>query len=158
MDPSGTPDIDAFLDASIELELNVGDLYALYSRTFPEDTDFWWNLSLEEKNHAALLRSGREYFLPLQRFPAHILHHDLDELRQTNQHIRRLIEEHTAAPPSRETAFHTAVQLEESAGEAHFQQFMATEQPHGTAKLFQTLNQDDRDHAERIRARLAQLS
>ncbi|MEE8377166.1 MAG: hypothetical protein V3R45_02225 [Candidatus Aminicenantaceae bacterium] len=56
-------DFKELLETSIELELLVSDLYSLYNEIFPEDSDFWWDLSFEEKNHASLLESMRTCLL-----------------------------------------------------------------------------------------------
>jgi len=42
---------------AIQLEFNVADLYLFFHRLFPEDAGFWWSLVIEEKNHAALLKT-----------------------------------------------------------------------------------------------------
>ncbi len=42
---------------AIQLELNVAKLYLLFHDLFPEDGDFWWQLVIEEENHAALLKT-----------------------------------------------------------------------------------------------------
>ena len=36
--------IKLFLKESIELELNVGDVYQFFSAKFTEDYDFWWKI------------------------------------------------------------------------------------------------------------------
>ena len=61
-----------------------------------------------------------------------------------------LINKFNQKPPTREKALSTAYKLENSAGELHFQQFMNTESDDTVAKVFQHLNADDKDHAERI--------
>jgi hypothetical protein len=52
------------LKESIDLELNIGDLYQLFSVKFPQDYDFWWKISIEEMNHAVLIESINDIFLP----------------------------------------------------------------------------------------------
>ena len=51
------------LDESIKLELNIADLYLVFHEKIPEDSKFWWQLLLEEKNHATLLKTGKEVYL-----------------------------------------------------------------------------------------------
>jgi hypothetical protein len=55
-------------------------------------------------------------------------------------------------PPSRELAFNTALEIEASAGELHFQHFMDKETNSKIDELFQFLNRGDKDHAKRIRS------
>ena len=52
-------ELSRILDESIQLELNVADLYLSFCHAFAEDKDFWSHLAEEEGNHAALLRSGK---------------------------------------------------------------------------------------------------
>ena len=92
-------------DESIELELNLAKLYTNFSHIFQKDSNFWWNLSLEEKNHAAMLKSVREYFMPADVYPPEILSSKLQPLVETNQMLEKLLKDHKDAPPSRESAF-----------------------------------------------------
>jgi hypothetical protein len=145
-------ELSLLLDESIELELNVADLYMIFHNTFAEDADFWWQLALEEKNHGALLRSGKEYFAPIGRFPVDLLSATLQELKEANTNLVTLVKQYRASPPSRETAFNVALKIEQSAGEIHFQEFMEKETESNLAGLFQQLNRDDKDHETRLRS------
>ena len=53
-------------------------------------------------------------------------------------------------PPSRQEALNIAYQIENSAGEAHFQMFMEKQAETKIEEIFQRLNNDDQDHAVRI--------
>ena len=138
------------IDESIRLELSVGDLYLLFNSMFPQDAGFWWRLAEEEKDHAALIRSGKEYFAPLQKFPADLLHKNLDELKTSTASIRSFIDKFSRHPPSRTEALTVALTLENSAGEIHFQQFMDGGGGSAIEKIFRELNRGDQDHALRI--------
>ncbi|MFC1541061.1 hypothetical protein ACFL50_01285 [Candidatus Latescibacterota bacterium] len=48
------------MEESIQLELKIAELYKLFIRTFPKDAYFWWELSEEEKNHAARILAYME--------------------------------------------------------------------------------------------------
>ena len=144
-------DVTSLIDESINLELNVSDIYSLFHKLFPDDAEFWWKLLLEEKNHAALIQSGKEYFEPINKFPHNLLHHSLQNLKDTNSKLRALIKKFEKTPPSREKAFNIAFKIENSAGELHFQEFMDEETNSTTDNIFKELNKDDKDHAMRIR-------
>ncbi len=148
-----TEDILHLINESIHLERNIAALYMFFYGAFPEDSDFWWQLSLEENNHAALLESGRNYFIPADElFPYQIISTRLDFLTKINYEIETRLEEYKKSVPSRESAFNLALRLEESTGELHFQQTMTTEESNSEAlKLFKGLNKEDKDHAIRIR-------
>lgn len=143
-------ELPKILTESLELELNVAELYLLFSYLFPEDNYFWWKLAIEEKNHAALLRSGQQYFIDANLFPEEILSSKLDNLIKTNQKIINLISKFEIDPPSRITALQVALELEQSVGEFHFQAAMEVLPQSKALKVFQHLNRDDRDHAIRI--------
>ena len=140
------------VEESISLELNVADLYMFFFRTFPEDKEFWWQLALEEQNHAALLKGGRDSFMEKDTFPEDILESDVEVLKKANFDLKNKLEQFLSSSPSREEAFKTALQIESSAGEAHFQKKMKGDTDNTYIKIFQQLNRDDIDHAARIRA------
>lgn len=143
------------INEAIALELNASRLYALFQELFPEDALFWQALSIEEENHAALLRNGRRHFLPQGIFPRELVPESLESLAEKNRELERLLVIFEQAPPSRREAFLLAVELEEAAGEAHFQRAMASEAHCQALKVFQLLNKDDRDHAARLRVYMA---
>ncbi len=143
--------LSQLVEEAIKLELNVADLYLNFSNLFSKDFDFWWKLAIEEKNHAAILKSGRDAFIQLGLFPTQIVDTKLETLIQTNKELKLIIKEHKENPPTRESAFNLAIKLEESAGEVHFQHAMEKETDIPALKLFKKLNKDDKDHARRIR-------
>lgn len=150
---TAVPDADLvrLINEAIALELNVSRLYALFQDQFPEDAEFWQALSLEEENHALLLKIGRKHFAPQEIFPRELLPDSVKPLINQNRELEQLIGDFEILPPLREDAFRLAVALEEAAGELHYQRAMAGGAHNEALKVFQTLNHDDRDHADRIR-------
>jgi hypothetical protein len=143
------------LDESIKLELQVSDLYMLFYNSFPEDEGFWWKLALEEKNHASLIRSIRDIFQSVSGLPESMFSSSAQDIKAANLRIGALLETFSNASPSREEAFRIALDLEESAGELHYQKFMA-ESPHEKInQVFKQLNGEDKNHGDRIRLRMA---
>jgi len=145
-------EVSELIEESIQLELNVGELYLLFCHAFPDDTDFWWGLCVEEKNHAALIRSIKEGFMPVGILPDELLSSSVGKVREANTGLVTLIARFKTASPSREEAFSIAHALEESAGEIHFQTFMEKETGSPIDQVFQRLNRADKDHATRIRS------
>jgi ferritin len=141
----------ALLDESIQLELNLARLYTLFNDHFADDEDFWWQLSIEERSHAVLLQQEKKQPQPLQCFPENLLARDLDALRANNARIVEQAERFASSPCSREEALNISLQIEMSAGEAHFQEFMESESGSLTAELFKQLASEDQHHAHRIR-------
>ncbi len=142
--------VNHFLDESINLEMNVSDLYQLFYVKFPVDANFWWQLSLEEVNHAALIRTINDIFLPEKFLPHKILQKHILDLQQLNQSIKERISRYKMNPPLRFEAFSYAYELENSAGEAHFEMFMSDSPESNVERIFQKLNGEDKNHARRI--------
>jgi len=142
--------IKRFLVESISLELNVGDLYQLFSAKFTQDTNFWWKLSLEEMNHAALIESIDDLFLSEDLLPSESLETQTEALLAMNIHIRNQIEKFKLSPPTRSAAFQVAYEIENSIGESHFEIFMTSQPNSEVVKIMQKLNGDDINHAKRM--------
>lgn len=143
-------DFLTLIEESINLELNVADLYFLFHGLFKEDAKFWWELSLEENNHAALIRGVKKLFLLKNLFPYDLIEDRLQVLVDTNSKLTSLIKKFRVNPPSREEAFNIAFSIENSAGELRFQRFMDKEANSEIDDIFQKLNKYDKDHAKRI--------
>ncbi len=141
--------LSQLIDESIKLELNIADVYMFFYNTFPEDSDFWWKMTLEEKSHANLIKSGRDTFLG--KFPPKLLAPSVQTLNNTNNKLISLLKEYKETPPSRETAFNIALNIEQSTGELHFQLAMEKSFTSSIMKIFQELNNEYKDHANRIR-------
>ncbi len=144
--------LSQLIDESIKLELNVSEIYMFFCNTFPEDSEFWQKLVLEEKNHADLIKSGKDRFLLPGQFPCELLVSSVQTLCKTNNKLISLLKKYNEKPPSRESAFNIALNIEQSAGELHFQ--LAIEKPPNSRimEVLQVLNNGCKDHANRILA------
>lgn len=139
------------VNKAMELEFNIGKLYIKFRDICPEDAEFWWKLVIEKNNHAVLIRSGADFFMETGLFPAEILPSFLSDLQEANNKLASLLEQYDKNPPSREDAFNIALETERLVGEIHFPRMM-TKPADSRTKLFQKLNEDDKDHIERIQA------
>lgn len=144
-------DLDRMLEAVVRLELNISRLYLRYHQLLPEDGPFWWRLSLEEKNHAALLRSA-DQLAAVHGIPDGMLPERLEDVLGLNARVEACIAAASAGSVDRAAAFRCALELERSAGEVHFQTFMESAAEGGLARVFRSLNQGDMDHAGRVGA------
>lgn len=145
-------DLTELFDESIRLELNAARLYDFFRELFREDAIFWGQLAEEEKNHAALLQDGRDRFYPIGKFPVHILPSSITSIVWANRGIVTLLDKYRERHPTREEAFNTALSLEQSAGEVHYQEFMEKGSSSRVEEIFKDLNRNDKDHALRIRS------
>ncbi len=143
--------LSQLIDESIKLELNVAKTYMFFCDTFPEDSDFWRKLVLEEENHADIIELGRVTFLLSLQFPSEFLASSVQMLYKTNSKLISILNEYNKKPPPREKAFNIALDIEQSAGEIHYQLAMEKSTTSSIMKIFQGLNKDDKDHINRIR-------
>ena len=128
----------------------MADLYSIFYATLEQHTEFWWKLHLEERNHASLIRTVRDYFDPIGIHPKDLLLEDLHEINHCNAIITDLIKRYNNQSPDEAEAFNIALTLEKTASEAHYQHFMSSHEQ--LSSLFRRLNKDDKDHLERIKA------
>lgn len=141
---------------AIKLELNMAELYLSFHNRFPEDAEFWRKIAVEEKYHAALLKSGEQVFLDSGVFPSELVSISIESLITANDLLKHIFKE-DVDHLSRAAALNLALKLEESAGEKHFQHaIQQAEHPTKGIKLLQSLNEDDRSHADKIRSYMLQ--
>lgn len=142
--------IKLFLKESVEMELNVGEVYQIFSVKFPQDYNFWWKISIEEMNHAALIESINDIFLTEDNLTTEEIEKQTKVLHKLNLIVKERIERYKLVPPTRAEAFKYGFELENSVGEFHFQFFMTSESNSQMTKIFQKLNGNDVNHAKRI--------
>lgn len=139
-----------YLEEAIKSELNASDLYKMFCRVFPEDYSFWWKLSIEEEDHASLLRSAYQFY-KVQDLPFEITQDDLNRLIEFNNTFDNIIKEFESLP-TRRHAFQIAISLENSVGEIHYQKFMTDlNKTDKLSIIFKKLNRDDINHENRIK-------
>jgi CheY-like chemotaxis protein len=143
--------LEQFIDEAIQLELNAAEIYYIFVAAIPEDANFWATLAWEEKNHASVLRTGKEVLIPMDKFPPEILPNVIQTIADTNRWLNSLKEKFVENKPDRETAFATAIKIESSAGEQHFQRVMENPSDSKIVKILQELCEDDLNHLSRVR-------
>lgn len=151
-----TEELKARCEESVRLERNVSTLYRLYSAVYEEDKEFWWTLHLEEENHASLLESLAKSHLPFGQFPPDLLALDADGLREANLKVEAAIKVCRQQPSPAAEAYRFAVALEESAGELVLQEAAAKTPTSDVMKMVKEVIGDCKDHANRIRRRIAE--
>jgi hypothetical protein len=117
---------------------------------FPEDYNFWWRISIEEMNHAALIESINEVFLTDIILSPDSMEKQTDDVMRMNLYILEQIEKYRSQSPLRSEALKLAFELENSISEFHFQLFMTSKSDSMVMKVLQKLNGDAINHAKRI--------
>lgn len=141
-------DINAIIDAAIELENTLSGMYAYFSNRFPEDFNFWDQLRLEELNHASLIRTIKD-LSKINLFPEDLVMEDLDEYERVIEDINNSMNDQGI--PDRKSALKFAFSIEKSSGELHYQKTATKKDPDEITRIFIRLNGMDLDHAKRIR-------
>jgi len=149
-------EFNTLIEKAIQLELNVAELYIHFYRLFPSDATFWWELAIEEKNHAALLKTLQQMNNAYVEIPDEIYPAGKEALEESNQKISAAIREFDKNP-DRTRAFHAACEIENSAGEIHYDSFAKSISNSQVATIFKKLNGDDIDHAARIKNYMSEV-
>lgn len=150
-------DLEDFIEEAIKLERNAAEIYAIFSQAIPEDADFWSGLSWEERNHASLLKTARDIFMPPDQFPSEMLPAFIQSLIESNNWLETVRQEYIKVRPDRQTAFAVALKIEDSAGEKHFQKVMENPSDSKIVKIFQKLCEDDINHYDRIKKYMSEV-
>jgi CheY-like chemotaxis protein len=107
------------IEAMIQIKLSIAELYSIFSEAEPDDYFFWAELAREKSSHVALLKSGKDIFMPTAEIPSKIASEDLQALTDTKNWLFSLIAKFSIEPPDRATTFETALLIEKSMSESH---------------------------------------
>ena len=138
------------LDAASELEILMADIYTVFAESIPEDRRFWEQMAHEEKNHAALIRSVESSQEMSTAFLANFPQDILEENIRTREWATDVFIRISRNRPDRKTAFRTAIEIETSVEEMHYQNIMSKKVDSWFIRMFQELNELDRDHLKRV--------
>jgi hypothetical protein len=142
--------VEVFLDEASALETIMADLYSSFEKSFAEDAVFWKKLADEELNHAALIQNVKSD-PEVSKWFVHDAPDDLvKETVKTMEWATSLVIKYSEEKPDRLTAFNTALEVEKTAWELHYQSLMTKKSDKWFVDIVQELNKYDRDHLRRI--------
>ena len=142
--------VEVFLDEASALETIMADLYSSFEKSFVEDAVFWKQLADEELNHAALIQNVKSD-PEVSKWFVHDAPDDLvKETVKTMEWATSLVIKYSEEKPDRLTAFNTAIEVEKTAWELHYQSLMTKKSDKWFVDIVQELNKYDRDHLRRI--------
>ena len=147
----------SLLRKMILLERNVALLYSHFEQLFNYDALFWKQLVLEEINHASLLESQLEYIADSKEFNNNLLGSTEETIAAINDNLEKILQSLQTGKLTRENALSIALQIEQSAGEVHFQTTSTETISSIPVSIFQSLVDADKNHAERIYGYLNQV-
>jgi hypothetical protein len=146
---------EKFIDEAIELELIISELYLAFHYKFSEDSQFWWKLSIEEKNHASILKNLKFLAGIINKAPEEFIFHFDDSITNTIRKVEIAIEA-TEKEFTRQDTFLIACDIENSNGEYRYQKFCENNDLSPEFRIFQKLNKSDKDHLKRIKKYMAE--
>lgn len=135
------------LKQAAQLEKDVSKLYMLYSDIFSKDREFWRQIAKEEIEHAALIEVAMDY---PDFFPKGLADSELPRVKEISDQITKTIQEYKNKPPSKDQACNYALKVESSAWELHYQKLATRMQDSEALKIFQRINDGDKNHIQRI--------
>jgi hypothetical protein len=147
---------DGRLDIAVAVELSMGRLYRRLAGNFPEHADVWWRISMEEMNHASLLRAAKDlipFGVNAQDFP---LGAERD-LRDLQQKIETADSEIEAGELDQPGAYERALALEYAVGEQGLQPQAYLDQSNPLGRILRRLHSETDDHSAIIRGLLEKL-
>jgi len=137
------------IDLSIDLEYGIGKIYYIFHKNFPDDSEFWLQISKEENGHASILKNAKD-LLFVDKFPIELILKSKKEIKNTLTEIKKIINYININNITVEDAFNIALKLEDSAAEKHYELFMNIATDDKIKKLFQKLNDEDKNHYNRL--------
>lgn len=143
-------DFNEIFETLILLEQKVAQLYLQFHHGYKEDSNFWWNIVLEEENHAAMIKTLKKISQSTGMFPEYLLDTNLSEVKEFINKIDEFLFEFESSKVTRETAFRFAYNIENSASEFHYQKYAESHSDSKIKDLFDKLNAADKNHAQRI--------
>jgi hypothetical protein len=141
--------VSTIIEQAIEFERGLAELYLAFHHLHPQDSDFWWELSLAELSHASLLESGRQLFD--SDLEEETIRTDFELLVRTNKELESLLDSIGTEPPSREKAHRIALELEASENEKTLCRIFQLDGEEPAGQMMNQLLDEDRQHSVLIR-------
>jgi hypothetical protein len=140
------------VDGLERIENALAAVYHHFLWMFPLDADFWGQLMKEERGHAMLVRTHREFIIESPDLAQFLERLSVPLFLKTVIHIEDLLVQMPQSPPSRSKAITLALWIEKSAGELHYDAMMSVSSRSVALKAIQNLFHGDTDHIKRIEA------
>jgi len=146
------------VELMIDLETQVGKIYSMFAEQFCEDRDFWARLAEEEMEHASLLRTHLEFLVESKPVFDSLAPEKKETFLAVHRRITAILAEIKTVQVTRMDAHSVALQIEQSAGEAHFQETIERDDPRVPVAVFANLASADKDHARRIQEHMGSIA
>jgi hypothetical protein len=137
------------LKACIAIELGVADIYRAFTEMLPEAKEFWYELAMEEENHASILVIGSKYN-EIGKLPDYIVPDSLPNMKTTLELVRDIDAKIKSERPSLKTALDMALLLEKTMEESYMPEVLSKETDSEVASRLKKLLADTRKHKVKV--------
>lgn len=136
------------LEIMIKNEETIHKLYKIYSKRFPDYTDFWWGLAVEETQHAIWIREFRS---KIEEGSTHMADHrfDMNPLEKFHNYMNILLDTAEKQEMSLENALITALGIESNLIENRFFEVIGTDSE-ALKFVLNTLSFSTKEHLDRV--------
>lgn len=141
--------INAVIDEAIRYEQGLAALYQAFCTIYPGDVDLWWELSVSEAQHAALLESSSALFS--SEFSRDTVPADLDALRRSNDALASTLVQFQKESVPREEAFRLVIGMETDDNELTLHRLLEISPSRPAHDVVDRLRQEDLRHVQKIR-------
>jgi hypothetical protein len=136
--------------ACIEVESTAAEIYHLFGKMFPEARQFWYDLAMEEENHASILAIGWG-LSRVGRLPEHAVPESLPLIRKSLELAQEIKKKAEAGEVTLKEALEMSVELESAITEKYFSEVMTKETDSSAIEKLQRLVTDTESHIKKIR-------
>ena len=137
------------LETCRKIEEKCAVIYWECSRLFPEATDLFRDLAIEEENHAVILKLARTY---VKYEKLHVSPIALEHIREAEQAVEAMLEALKSGVLALKQALEMSLALEQSTGESYLRDMMTGNPGSEIIAKLQEMLADEGSHIERIQA------
>jgi hypothetical protein len=142
-------DLSERIKTCVAIESGIADIYHSFARLFPKAKTFWYELAMEEENHASVLLIGSRY-VKLGILPNYIVPKSLHKMNSTLQLIDYTKKRIKSDDISMKEALDTAMKLELTMEESYLLEVLTRETNNEVIARLQKLLGDTKLHITKI--------
>ncbi len=133
----------------IAIESAIAEIYHSFAKLFPEEKNFWYELAMEEENHASVLLEGSRY-VELGILPGYVVPKSLRKMKRTLQLIDDTRKEMESGHMSMKEALDAAMKLELTMEESYVLEVLTSETDDEVISRLQKLLSDTKLHITKV--------
>lgn len=133
----------------IAIESGIAEIYHSFSGLFPKAKSFWYELAMEEENHASVLLVGSKY-VKSGKLPGYIVPRSLKKMKSTLQLIDDIKEKINSGNISMKEALDMAMKLELTMEESYVLEVLTRETKDEVIARLQKLVGETKVHVTKI--------